>query len=36
MEWQREHLFDRPVRPMRLIVFAAPRGSPSTTQFAAR
>src|SRR5260370_3052135 len=28
MEWKREHLLDRPVRPMALIVFAAPRGSP--------
>src|ERR1039457_7607839 len=28
MEWKREHLFDRPFRPMRLIVFAAPGGPP--------
>src|ERR1035441_5889879 len=27
MEWKSQHLFERPVRPMRLIVFAAPRGS---------
>src|SRR5260370_16759227 len=28
MQWKRQHLFDRAVRPMCLIVFAAPRGSP--------
>src|ERR1035437_9984672 len=28
MEWKRQHFFDRAIRPMRLIVFAAPRGSP--------
>src|SRR6266852_1929887 len=28
MEWKREHLFDRPVRPMRLIVFTTPGGPP--------
>src|ERR1017187_4977708 len=27
MEWKPQHLFDRPVRPMRLVVFTAPRGS---------
>src|SRR5664279_4879602 len=27
MEWKPQHLFDRPVRPMRLIVFTAPCGS---------
>src|SRR5664279_1100518 len=27
MEWQPQYLFDRPVRPMRLIVFAATCGS---------
>src|ERR1035437_8870427 len=27
MEWKSQHLFDRPVRPMRLVVFTAPRGS---------
>src|ERR1035438_5921714 len=27
MEWKRQHLFDRPVWPMRLIVFATPCGS---------
>src|SRR5260370_9421437 len=28
MEWKREHLFDRPLRAVRPIVFAAPRGLP--------